>query len=73
MPEADPRFHQAIDLFNRHEWYAAHDVFEEIWHETADLNAAAFRGSFRWPWLSSTCNGGTPVGPPSSSVKHSVV
>ena len=44
MPEADPRFHQAIDLFNRHEWYAAHDVFEEIWHETADPERRSLQG-----------------------------
>ena len=36
MPEADPRFQQAVDLFNSREWYAAHDVFEEIWHEQID-------------------------------------
>jgi len=22
----------ALDLFNRHEWYEAHDAFEEIWN-----------------------------------------
>lgn len=43
-PEADPRFHQAIDLFNRHEWYAAHDVFEEIWHETSDPDRRTLQG-----------------------------
>ena len=36
MVEADPRFQEAIRLFNAQEWYAAHDVLEEIWHETAD-------------------------------------
>ena len=36
MPEADPRFKQAIELFNTQEWYAAHDVIEELWHETVD-------------------------------------
>ncbi|MGB1415957.1 MAG: DUF309 domain-containing protein [Synechococcus sp.] len=44
MPEADPRFDQAIDLFNRCEWYAAHDVFEEIWHETADPERRSLQG-----------------------------
>lgn len=32
---ADPRFHDALALFNAGEWYAAHDGFEELWHETA--------------------------------------
>ena len=44
MPEADPRFQHAVDLFNRHEWYAAHDVFEEIWHETSDPERRTLQG-----------------------------
>ena len=44
MPEADPRFQQAIDLFNTQEWYAAHDVFEELWHETADPERRSLQG-----------------------------
>lgn len=31
---ADPRLAQSIGLFNRGEWYACHDGFEELWHET---------------------------------------
>jgi uncharacterized protein len=31
---ADPRLAEAIALFNRGEWYACHDGFEELWHET---------------------------------------
>ncbi len=31
---ADPRLAEAISLFNRGEWYACHDGFEELWHET---------------------------------------
>lgn len=30
----DPRYAHAIQLFNRHQWYAAHDAFEELWHES---------------------------------------
>ena len=44
MPEADPRFGQAIELFNSQEWYAAHDVFEELWHETADPERRSLQG-----------------------------
>ena len=44
MPEADPRFQQAVDLFNSREWYAAHDVFEEMWHETADPERRSLQG-----------------------------
>lgn len=32
---ADPRLGEAIGLFNTGEWYACHDGFEELWHETA--------------------------------------
>ena len=31
---ADPRLSEAIALFNQGEWYACHDGFEELWHET---------------------------------------
>ena len=31
---ADPRFGKAVRLFNAGEWYACHDGFEALWHET---------------------------------------
>ncbi len=31
---ADPRLREAVALFNRGEWYACHDGFEALWHET---------------------------------------
>ena len=31
---ADPRFREAVRRFNAGEWYACHDGFEELWHET---------------------------------------
>ena len=30
----DSRFQKAVDLFNLSEWYLAHDIFEELWHES---------------------------------------
>ena len=30
----DPRFEEALNLFNSCEWYLAHDKFEELWHES---------------------------------------
>lgn len=30
----DGRLHEAIELFNAGDWYACHDGFEELWHET---------------------------------------
>jgi predicted metal-dependent hydrolase len=32
--QADPRFQGAVTLFNEGDWYGAHDLFEELWHET---------------------------------------
>jgi len=31
----DPRLGAAIGLFNQADWYACHDGFEALWHETA--------------------------------------
>lgn len=31
----DPRLSEAIGLFNAADWYACHDGFEALWHETA--------------------------------------
>ena len=44
MPETDPRFLQGLELFNAGEWYAAHDLFEELWHETADPERRSLQG-----------------------------
>ncbi len=33
----DPRFVKGIKLFNSQDWYAAHDQFEDLWHETDGL------------------------------------
>ena len=35
-PFDDPRFAQGVELFNSAHWYEAHDVFEELWHDTAE-------------------------------------
>lgn len=32
---ADHRLLEAVSLFNSGEWYACHDCFEALWHETA--------------------------------------
>jgi len=32
---ADPRLGVAFGLFNAGDWYACHDLLEELWHETA--------------------------------------
>ncbi|BEV36324.1 DUF309 domain-containing protein [Synechococcus sp. M16CYN] len=42
--QTDPRFSQAIKFFNNGEWYAAHDILEELWHETADPDRRSLQG-----------------------------
>ena len=69
MPQADPRFQQGLELFNAGEWYAAHDLFEELWHETADPERAACRESFKWRLPSCICNGAIVVVPRFFSAK----
>jgi predicted metal-dependent hydrolase len=41
---ADPRLQQAISLFNQGQWYACHDGFEELWHETAGPLRSVLQG-----------------------------
>ncbi len=33
--EYDPRYLAGIVLFNRHDFFEAHEVWEDLWHETA--------------------------------------
>ena len=44
MTQADPRFQQGVELVNAGEWYAAHDLLEELWHETADPDRRSLQG-----------------------------
>lgn len=40
----DPRFREAIDLFNRREFFACHDVLEELWNETLGDEREFYQG-----------------------------
>ncbi len=40
----DPRFAEAVALFNAGEWYACHDGFEELWHETQGPDRPVLQG-----------------------------
>lgn len=42
--QADLRLAEAIDLFNCGEWYACHDGFEELWHETQGPSRPLLQG-----------------------------
>lgn len=41
---ADPRLAKAIALFNASDWYACHDGFEALWHETAGAMRPVLQG-----------------------------
>jgi predicted metal-dependent hydrolase len=40
----DERIVHAMHLFNEGEWYAAHDGFEELWHEALGDERQVFQG-----------------------------
>lgn len=40
----DPRFREAIELFNRREFFACHDVLEELWNETLGDEREFYQG-----------------------------
>jgi predicted metal-dependent hydrolase len=35
VTEYDPRYLQGIDLFNQGDYFDAHEVWEDLWHDTA--------------------------------------
>lgn len=41
---ADNRYLKAVHLFNDADWYAAHDAFEELWHEAAEEDRSLLQG-----------------------------
>lgn len=41
---ADPRFQAAVAQFNAGAWYACHDGFEELWHETQGPSRKVLQG-----------------------------
>ena len=40
----DHRFQSAVDLFNSREWYLAHDLLEELWHESSEPERQVLQG-----------------------------
>jgi len=41
---ADPQLAEAIALFNRGEWYACHDLLEDLWHQCQGPDRQALQG-----------------------------
>jgi predicted metal-dependent hydrolase len=40
----DPRLREAIEQFNQGDWYASHDGFEALWHETLEPERTVLQG-----------------------------
>lgn len=41
---ADPQLAEAIALFNQGEWYACHDLLEDLWHQCQGPDRQALQG-----------------------------
>lgn len=41
---ADPRLREAVHQFNQGDWYASHDGFEALWHETLEPDRTVIQG-----------------------------
>lgn len=42
--EYDPRYLAGIDLFNRREFFEAHEVWEDLWHDTSGPDRRFYQG-----------------------------
>ena len=40
----DPRLRAAVEQFNQGDWYASHDGFEALWHETLEPERTVLQG-----------------------------
>ena len=43
-PSKDDRFTTGVRLFNIGKWYEAHDIFEDLWHETLEPERRSLQG-----------------------------
>ena len=43
-PSKDHRFTAGVRLFNMGKWYEAHDIFEDLWHETLEPERRSLQG-----------------------------
>lgn len=44
MNTIDPRFYKGISLFNQEDFFEAHEVWEELWHDTVGPDRDFFQG-----------------------------
>jgi predicted metal-dependent hydrolase len=44
MPTPDPRWTKGVDLFNRGEFFEAHEVVEDLWNETTGPDREFLKG-----------------------------
>jgi predicted metal-dependent hydrolase len=43
-PDGDPRLLDAVERFNHGEWYACHDLLEDLWHQCQGPDRQALQG-----------------------------
>jgi predicted metal-dependent hydrolase len=44
VKDIDPRYAVGIQLFNREEFFEAHEIWEDLWHNTYGINKDFFQG-----------------------------
>lgn len=44
----DPRFLAGLELFNRHDFFAAHEAWEELWMVTSGKEKSFVQGLIQW-------------------------
>lgn len=44
MNNLDPRYSIGVQLFNREDFFEAHEVWEDLWHDTYGMNKDFFQG-----------------------------
>jgi Uncharacterized conserved protein len=62
---ADTRLGEAIFMFNTGDWYACHDCFEALWHETAGPMRPVLQGILQIAVAELTLKGETAAVPQS--------
>ena len=44
----DHKLHEAVTLFNRRDYFACHEILEDIWHEAAEADKHFYEGLIRF-------------------------
>ncbi len=62
-PQEESRiFHEGIELFNEHEWFEAHEVWEDIWHMASGRKKLFYQGLIQYAVTFEDIRRGNPRG-----------